>query len=162
MLEPVASAERALLPAGAEPPRLIVCERTGRWAMALRRELAGTDIRPRETRSLADAWDALTRSPSSFIVVELSAGNAPELLRRLERLGHDYPLARAAVVSHRRLAPFETLLREAGAVHYVCSPRRLPALADVLARHLAQAPAPPRGWAERVWAGLPWPRAARQ
>jgi transcriptional regulator with GAF, ATPase, and Fis domain len=66
----------------AVPARLIVCERTGRWAVALRRELAEAGVRVWETRTLADCWTELAESPASFLVLELGADVAdlPERL----------------------------------------------------------------------------------
>ena len=44
--------------------RLIVCERTGRWAVALRAELAGAGVRVWETRLLDDCWNEMAKSPA--------------------------------------------------------------------------------------------------
>jgi hypothetical protein len=148
----------ALLPAGTTAARLIVCETSGRWAVALRRELAAAEVRVHETRSLADCWTMLAESPASFLVVELSAGNSAALLQRMARLQREFPLARVAVVADRSLAGYEWLLREAGAVHFLCSPRQCGPLANLARRHLAQAPSPPRSLADRIWADLPWAR----
>lgn len=145
-----------LLPAGAAPPRLIVCERHGDWAAALRRELADSPLPIVETRSLPDAWQRLAESPSSIVVAELTRANAASLVERLARLERDYPLARAAVVARRELAHHEFLVREAGAVHFVASLRRLRPMAELVCRHLAQAPVAPRDFFERIWAALPW------
>lgn len=148
----------ALLPAEAAAARLIVCEPSGRWAVALRRQSAATAPRVYETRSLADCWQMLAEAPASFVVVELSTGNAVALLQRMARLQRDFPLARVAVVADRALAGYEWLLREAGAVHFLCSPRQCGPLADLALRHLAQAPPPPRSLTDQIWAGLPWAR----
>jgi hypothetical protein len=145
-----------LLPPGAGAARLIVCERSGRWAVALRRELA--DVRVYETRSLVDCFGVLAEAPASFLIVELTGGSAAALLERMARLGRDFPLARMAVVADRSLAGYEWLMREAGAVHFVCSVRQSGPLARLALRHLAQAPAPPRSLTEQIWAGLPWGR----
>ncbi|GAG23611.1 unnamed protein product, partial [marine sediment metagenome] len=123
-----------LLPADAEAPRLIVCERRGRWALGLRRELADTRLRVHETRSIAECWDQLAAAPSSFVVAELTGSTAEALLERLGRLRRDFPLARVAVVSDRCAADYEWLIREAGAVHFTCSPRRVGPLARLAAR----------------------------
>ena len=56
----------------------------------------------------------------------------------------------------RRLAPYERLAQEAGAVHFTCSPRRLGPLAALAIRHLAGIPLPQQTLAERIWASLPW------
>ena len=52
-------------------------------------------------------------------------------------------MARLAVVADRSLAGYEWLMREAGAVHFVCSPRQVGPLAQLACRHLAQVPPPP-------------------
>jgi len=141
---------------GADTARLVVCERTGRWAVALRRELAGAGVRLREARNLADCWEGLAASPASFLVIELRASTLEELLRFTARLQQDFPIARLAVVADRRLAAYEWLMREAGAVHFTCSPRQLGPLARLACRHLAQVPTPPQTLTERIWASLPW------
>jgi len=172
------ASQSVLLPEGAAAARLILCERTGRWAAALRRELereegTGTSCaeqpaavsgktrvspsppRIEETRSLAHAFRALAEAPASFLIVELSRANADSLLDRMAELGRWFPLARLAVLSDRRLSGYGWLMREAGAVWHTCSPRRLAPLA---ALHLATAPSPRRGLREQIWAGLPWGR----
>jgi hypothetical protein len=146
---------RCLLPEGSQSARLIVYERTGSWALALGRELpAGVRVRP--TRSLAETWEMLAQAPASFLVLELAARQAEALLGRLFRLDREYPLARAAVVAERRLAAYEWLVRQAGAVHFASSPRHLASLVRVARRHLAAAPQPDRDIRELIWAGLPW------
>ncbi len=142
------------------PARLIVCERTGRWAVALRRELDGLTREARETRSLAECWQLLEAAPASFVVVELTAAGIDQLLQRMGRLQRDFPLARIAVVAPRSMARYEWLMREAGAVHFTCSPRQLKPLVEVACRHLALAPRPERNLADRIWASLPWQRRA--
>jgi len=119
------------------PARLIVWARTGRWAVALRRELAETGIRVWETRTLVECWEELVESPASFLVVELLEGNVHPLLARMMRLPREFPTVRIAMVADRSLADYEGLLREAGAVHFVCSPRQLGPMAKMANRHLA-------------------------
>jgi len=136
--------------------RLIVCERTGRWAAALRMELAEAGVRVWETRSLAECWETLAAAPGNFVVVELIAATADDLLGKMVGLEHRFPRTRVAVVADRSLAEYEWLLREAGAVHFTCSLRQLAPLARAACRHLAQVPTPRQGLAERIWAGLPW------
>jgi hypothetical protein len=155
MTESDVSYRRCLLPDESQAARLLVYERTGSWALALGRELpAGLRVRP--TRSLAETWDMLAQAPASFLVLELTPRHAEALLGRLLRLEREYPLARAAVVAERRLAAYEWLVRQAGAVHFACSPRRLAPLARVARRHLAAAPQPDRDVRELIWTGLPW------
>ncbi len=138
------------------PARLIVCERTGAWAVALRRELAEAGVRVWETRTLDYCWSELAESPASVVVLELAAGNVSETLHRLVRLRREFPGARLAVAAERRLARFEPLLREAGAVGFASSPRQVGALARLACRRLAQVPPPSQSLTERVWANLPW------
>jgi hypothetical protein len=145
-----------VLPAGAVAARLIVCERWGSWAVAMRRELAAAGLRVYETRNLADCWEMLGEAPASFAIVELSAGNVAALLRHMARLERDFPLGRVAVVADRSLSGYQWLMREAGAVHFTCSPRQLAPLARLAAGHLAEAPAPRPNLTGQIWAGLPW------
>lgn len=141
---------------GVRPARLIVCESTGAWAVALRRELASAGFRVHETRSVAQCWELLGRSPASFLVVELTRGSAEALLARLAGLERDYPHARVAVVAARPLQDCEWAIREAGVVHFTTSPRQLAPLAHLAQRHLEMAPKPSRSLTERIWASLPW------
>jgi hypothetical protein len=147
--------------AGGGTARVIVCERTGRWAVALRRELADAGVRVYETRTLADCWQLLAEAPASFAVIELTLAGAEALLCGWTQHGREFPSARMAVVADRSLAGCHWAMREAGAVHFTCSPRGLSPLARLICRHLAQAPAPPQSLPQRIWAGLPWKAAAR-
>jgi hypothetical protein len=111
-----------------------------------------------ETRSLADAWQALLAAPESFLVLELTATGAASLVERLPTLQRQFPLARAAVVAGRRLAAYELAAREAGAIGFFCSGRGLRPLVDAVRRHLLAVLQTPGSLAEQVWANLPWSR----
>ena len=50
----------------------------------------------------------------------------------------------------------EWLMREAGAIHFLCSPRRVGPLAQMACRHLVQVPPLQQNITERIWASLPW------
>ncbi len=154
--DPHAEGLTVLLPAAAKRPRLIVCERDGHWAVALRRTLAPEWGRILQTRSLAECWAELATRPASFVAVELTNENIDDLLDRLVRLPHQFPLVRAAVLADRRLDEYEWLMREAGAIHFECSPRRSDILAQLATRHLTHAPGPAQSTTQRLWAGLPW------
>jgi hypothetical protein len=145
----------------AAPARLIVLERTGAWAVALRRELPASGMPIHETRSVPECWEMLRRHPASFLVAELTQSSAQTLLERIAWLERDFPLARAAVVAERSLTAWQWPAREAGAVHFTVSPRELRPLADVAIRHLEAAPKPRRSVVERIWASLPWGREGR-
>ncbi len=142
-----------------DPPssaRLIVCERSGSWSVALRGELAEAGVRLWECRGLAEAWEALAQTPAAFVIAEAAEENLDDFLRRMAWFSRDFPQARIAVVAHRNMARFEWPLREAGAVHFLTSPRRLTSLAGMVVRHLANVPPPPQTMVQRIWASLPW------
>jgi hypothetical protein len=115
-------------------------------------------LRIDEARSLAELWQWLAEAPASFVVAELTSRNVESLVGRLVRLRWDFPLAQAAVVTSRDLAAYEVLMREAGAVMFIVSPRRLVPLVAAACRHLAAAPVLPATWTEQIWAELPWKR----
>jgi hypothetical protein len=140
------------------PARFIVCESGSSWAVGLRREAGTWPIRIHETRSLEECRQLLDGHPASFLVIELTRAGLEGLLGFLARVGRDYPWARLAVVAPRELAAAEWLVREAGAVHFVTSPRQLAGLVCTARRHLEAAPRPRLSPAEEIWAGLPWSR----
>ena len=136
--------------------RLIIAERSGFWAAALRIELQETGVRLWEAGPRPALPDLLAESPASFLILELTAGNAAWTVDALEQLEFRWPDVRAAIVAHRNLAEYEWLLREAGAMHFLTSPRRLAPLVDLACRHLAAAPTPKQTLSDRIWATLPW------
>lgn len=138
------------------PARLAVCERFGEWAVALRRELPGDEIRVYETRTLNECWQLLARCPSSFVVTELTSSGVDALVDGLVRLERLFPLARMAVVAERSLAAYEPLVREAGAVYFVAAMRECGPLARLACCHLQQAASPRRSITEAIWQSLPW------
>jgi ActR/RegA family two-component response regulator len=135
--------------------RLLVCERTGCWAVALRRELAEAGVRVWETRTLEGCRDELAASPASFAVVELR-NDVQRLLAFTVAMTQERPAARLAIVADRRWAGYESLFREAGAVHFLDSPRGVTTLAKLVCRHLAQMPPPQQDFTARIWSSLPW------
>jgi hypothetical protein len=136
--------------------RLIVCERRGRWAALLRQKLADAGVRVWETRLLTDCESEIAASPASIVVIELTPSNLDELLRTVRHWATDFPLLRWMAVADRALADHEWLLRDAGAIHFCCSPRQTDALAQIACRHLSQIPPPPQSLTERIWDSLPW------
>ncbi len=150
----------ARLPPGAGEPKVIVCEKRARWFAALRSDQCGQRLPVVQTASLSECWHRVRQYPASFLVLELAADNVRPLVGGLIDLEQRLPLVRAAVVTDRSLARYEPLVRQAGAVHFVVSPRHMGPLARIAARHLEQAPVPPRSVAEEIWARLPWASAA--
>jgi len=135
----------------------IVCERTGRWAAALRRELEADASELYETRlpeELSAAIEATKQA--TVVVVELRRDGLGPLLDALvlaERRGtRVLPVA----VANADLAGVEGVAREAGAVHFVTSPRQCHELVELGRRHQRRVPAPVQTLRERVWARLPW------
>ena len=136
--------------------RLIVCESSGSWSIALRMELAQMGVRVWQCRSLPEAWEALAHTPAAFLVAEVAPENLDAILKRLVWFPREFPRARNAIVGGRDMAPYEWLLREAGTVHFLTSPRKLASLAGLVVRHLANVPPPSQSLADRIWASLPW------
>ena len=148
------------------PSPLILLERTGSWAAALRRALGETPVRLIETRSLAECWQQLATAPAATLVWELTADNLGALVGGLLHLNRDFPGAAAVVVADRRLTAAGSVVREAGAVHFVTSPRALEPVAEIVRRRLAAQATSPlaaapviAGWSNvlnEITAGLPW------
>ena len=136
--------------------RLIVCERTGRWAATLRRLTATHTLAITETRSLAGCWEELQRSPASVLALEVTPGSAAALAARLMELETVYPHAIAVLLASRQWRWLADALREAGARHVVSELRGCRPLIRLVSRHLAKAPQPDQSWRERVWDRLPW------
>jgi len=143
------------MPQRAAAGRLVVCERTSRWAVAIR-QAWGEDCPLREARSVSQGWDELAAAPASFVVVELAPGWLDPLLDRLVWLGRDYPLARAAVAGASAQAGYRWPLYEAGAVLFVASCSKAEWLVETARRHLARAAAQPEDLRERIRSRLPW------
>jgi hypothetical protein len=120
--------------------RLIVLERDGYWAAALRRELDSARERVGfiETRSWDEVWQALGQFPTALVAAELTEAAAGRLLAALARIERRHPQAALVVVADRRLTAYRDLLREAGALHFLTSPRRLSEIADIVRRRTAR------------------------
>lgn len=142
--------------------KLIVCERTGRWASALRREWGDRRPRIRETRHLDDAWQELADAGASCLVIEASHPRVAAVVVWLQRLSAERPVARALVVSDGELTSSENLLLlEAGAVWVHGDRRDVTTVARLAARHVASYPAADRTWREQLFARLPWSDSSR-
>ena len=81
---------------------LIVCERDGSWATALAQRLAGTDLRIRQTRSLAAAGQELSGAPASCLVVALDVSKLEEVIQFLSVLERRFPAAVGVAVAPRK------------------------------------------------------------
>jgi len=149
--------------------RLILCEQSGLWATAMHR--AYPEVRKYWLRFFRwrPAWEAFRSRPTSFLAVELWPENFSEILDGLRWMDCFAPEGRLAILADRRLAEWEWMFRQAGAVHFISSPRAVALLVQMTIRHLkrsawhlkrpAEAPA---SLAERIWRRLPWPKAAQK
>ena len=136
--------------------RLIVCERTGKWAVALRRALQGGAHRVYETRSLAECRDEVAMSPASLVAVEATAANFDDILDWLMELGRDFPLCRVVILGFRDLKRGQWLLREAGAAHVIHSPRSVDSVLRIASRQLEEAKDKEHLTRERFTERIPW------
>ena len=150
-------------------PPVVVCERTGRWAQAwrgLQSTLRSTDAddiafgRPKmtvvESRSTSECSRLLDEHPTAFVVLEWSAAAAESLIELLETQPQRWPSAAMAAVADRSLADAEWLAREAGALHWVTSSRRLRPLVEMALRHLQRRMHVIENTKDAVWSALPW------
>jgi hypothetical protein len=134
---------------------LIVCEQHGTWAAALRRAL-GPSVELRETRSLSECSRELTERRTGVVAVEFTAERAARIAAFVAWVSERFSETRPIVLAERRLAPLEWRLREAGAAHFIVSPRQLGPLAEIVSRQARRLPASTLSWSEKFWAELPW------
>lgn len=144
----------------------IVCERTGRWASALRLALAATRPRDRlrETRHFAELDAEIATRPTALAAIEVRRDNFAQALDWLAMAGQRHiGVHCVALVENSlsdQLADVGEALAEAGARAIVTSPRRLGAILALAARHAEVAaetqPVDDRPLEARVWASLPW------
>jgi len=136
------------------PGCCIVCERSNRWAVALRRAMP--EVALRETRTLDECRAELDLAPAGVVAVEFTAVRADETAAFIVEVARRFPSARIVVLADRGLAANEWLLRELGAAAWTDSPRELAAIVEVTRRHLESAAAPRPGLREQMLARLPW------
>ena len=136
--------------------KLIVCEKSGAWAVALRREFGADEVRVYETRSLAECGDELRLAPASFLVCSATAANAANVCDFLVRLAQRYPDARAVVAANADAADYAELFREGGALAVVTSARELRGVANLIRRHFQRFPAYNDSFRTQLWSRLPW------
>jgi hypothetical protein len=131
------------------PPPLLVCERTGRWAAAIRLSFARsgmTDL-PRvvETRSPQELRERIVARrregrPAAPWVAELTPNDAAavcELLAWHVRAGDDVP---ATIVTLPEAIEYEATVRTAGANLFLASIRDVNKIVELYTRYLADLP----------------------
>jgi hypothetical protein len=153
----------------------IVCERSGRWAAALRIAMAGQTsplfgVRQlREVRSLEELTRTLEERRCALAFIEVRRANIGEALKWMADADLAYPGARClALLDNEELdcAAQERImdaLRAAGAVEIAHSPRHLQPLLAIARRHAASQLSTPtdvgQPFAEWAWSLLPWQSA---
>ncbi|MHB8862364.1 MAG: hypothetical protein ACYC6N_08165 [Pirellulaceae bacterium] len=142
--------------------RCIVCERSEKWAVALRRPLQLAGHRVFETRSLENLWNEVVVRPASIAGLETTRANLEVLVPWMTRFAEAFPKARIIVLGSRGLEASQWLLREAGAVHAVFSPRDWQPLVRVIQRHLGDALGQVDSDRQHVWRRLPWTDCAEE
>jgi hypothetical protein len=139
--------------------RLIVCEKTGRWAAALRRAARSRALPLVEVRSLEQLERELVENPAAIAAVEVSAASLVRVATRVAAWRSQFARVAHLFLADEELAPLEPQLRETGAVHVAFSPRDLRSTVRLIRRHLARAPQPALTVEESILARLPWPAA---
>jgi hypothetical protein len=140
--------------------RLIICEKSGHWAAALRRAAGSRGLPIGEVRSPEQAQRELAQRPASIVAIEVSAATLAKTLSQAVAWRIRYPAAQFLLLAEPELAAIEPELREGGALHVVYSTRDLAATVRLIRRHLARAPRPQLSLEESIWAALPWSGAA--
>jgi len=140
----------------------LVCEKTSRWAVALRWALADSGHRVQESRSWVDCRRELDPTSPALLALEMRKGNIEEVFQGLADLCWDFPQTRAIVLTQRPLSSYEWALREAGALHVALSPRNLLPVARLVTQFFHQARHPQQSLSETIWVRLPWQGASRR
>jgi hypothetical protein len=142
-------------------PCVIVCERTSRWATAIRRHLP-REVRLVQTRALVECATELATAPASLAAVALTRANLGAVLDFVDSVSRAYSRARVIILADRGLEACEGLLCEAGAIHFSVSPRELAGLDRTIRNHFGRLSVPQAGFAETVWDSLPWSEAVNR
>ena len=153
--------------------QVIVLECDGHWAAALRHEFAharqhklrsdsspasNEAVRVIEIRSWDETWRRLAQEPAALVTAELTDTNLDSVLAALSRMNRQFPQAAMLILTNRRLVPYRRLLREAGALHFVASPRRLDEVVEIVLRRCTRLPAAISSGVrvDEILADLPW------
>jgi hypothetical protein len=141
-----------------DPPRFLLCERTGYWTAAIRWQQNARPLPLQEIRSLIDLRASLLQSPASIAAIEVTPANAEGVLRLLLEIRQLHPGARVIVMLTSEVLSLAEIYLEVGAALVVLSMRRLDRVVRLVEFHLASQELPNTTTRERVWARLPWQR----
>ena len=137
-------------------PRLILCEKSPRWATAFRLALSGDPPQVIETRSLASCETELAASPDSLILMEVTEANRFGVLELMDRTSRRHPQARVLIALSEETAALEPLFREAGAIAVLFRTLEVASAARLARRHFQLAPSGPLGPREFAFQRMPW------
>jgi|SRR5581483_1027201 len=140
--------------------RFILCEKTSRWAAALRARLGRSIPQLLVTCALPGCAEALAASPASFIAIEVTASNLESTLDFTCRISSHYPNAAVVALLSSEFLAAAPLFREAGAIDVVASALESPRIARLAQRHFAQAPTEQLTTRQFIAQRLPWPAHA--
>src|SRR6185503_13444690 len=140
--------------------RLIVCEKTSRWAVALRQVLRGRPPQIIETCSLTSSMSALAAAPASFVVLDVRENKIATALEWLDQAGRRFSLARLVVALRPEMAVTEVLFREAGAIDVLFATQQAASVARQAQRQLGQIPAEQLNLCQWLAERMPWPAYA--
>jgi hypothetical protein len=146
----------------------IVCEKSGRWAAALRIALGQEKALARaprisEVRNLGELDAAISDQAAILGFIEVRPDNLAAVLELLTENPHPY--VRCITLLDDSLAGCQLVadvLREAGAAQVIDSPRRIHAALKFAELAAASSTKLPPGnnelesFTERAWAALPW------
>jgi response regulator RpfG family c-di-GMP phosphodiesterase len=141
--------------------QVIICESAGDWAAELCRRLPA-NVSLIETRSLDDLLRQLDQMPAAVVALELTASQGKQVVTAVHRIDREFPRATTIVLAARDLSPWEGLVREAGAIHFVGSPRKVDEIVELVRRRAAlasehgAAAADSNSLEDQILAGLPW------
>jgi hypothetical protein len=134
---------------------LIVCESSGRWAAAVRRQWPCRDLL-HETRSAAECLERLEQFPESLAVVELVPARIDAGLNLLAAIAFDFRKAACVVATSPLLARYEWLARECGALTFVTAERQLRKFAQPVEGYFAARDSGRPKLETEIWSQLPW------
>ena len=142
-------------------PSLILFERSGRWATALRRHGIVDRCRLNECRSLAELVEQMNSLTAPLVGLELNAASVDRVIAWLARGPATVGSSVVIVFSDRSLRGYELLCREAGAAHFVASELEVLHLKRLVDRYLSLPAFAKLNDAElsptaRILASLPW------
>jgi hypothetical protein len=135
---------------------LIVCEKTGRWAAALRSALGERPPSLVETRSLAGCEAALVDAPHSLVALETTASNLEATLAFVGRSIGRFPRCYFVALLDPEICDAALLIREGGAIATFDSVLDAARIVRLAKRQLARAPRQEAEGRESVWERMPW------